>query len=134
MRGKGGLKAVWNLIENAWVQIKIAFDVRDDFRRASGTFELPADIQTMSPDRKRRLTLCNLFANHGQSIKELAIYFSMERSRVVSILIQEGLLQEQRRQARGPIRGGRRESDKTRVALPRHQFVLRNSTQQSGLY
>jgi hypothetical protein len=102
---------VWNLIDNSWVRIKIAFDVRDGFKKTGRSFELPAEIQTMPPQRKQRMTLCNLFANHGQSIEELAIYFEMDRSRVVSVLMEEGLLEDQRRRAGGRIKGGRRESD-----------------------
>ena len=103
---------MWNLIDKSWVQIKIAFDVRDDFRKTGKVFELPDDIQTLSHDAKQRMTLCNLFANHGQSIDELAVYFEMDRSRVISVLMQEGLLVDQRRRSGERIKGGRRESDR----------------------
>jgi len=102
---------LWNFIDKSWVQIKIAFDVRDGFLKTGKVFELPADTHTMSPDRKQLMTLCNLFANHGQSIEELAVYFTMDRSQVISVLIEEGLLQDQRRRVGGRIKGGRRESD-----------------------
>jgi hypothetical protein len=110
---------VWNFIDKSWVQIKIAFDVRDGFRKTGKIFELPADIQTLSHDIKQRMTMCNLFANHGQSIEELAVYFTMDRSQVISVLIEEGLLQDQRRRSGGRIKGGRRESD--RVISPATQ-------------
>jgi len=106
---------LWNFIDKIWVQIKIAFDVRDGFRKTGKTFELPDDINSLSPDRKQLMTLCNLFANQGQSIEELAIYFEMDRSRVVSVLIQEGLLADQRRRSGVRIKGGRRESDRPRA-------------------
>ena len=60
--------AVWDFIDKSWVQIKIAFDVRDEFRKTGKVFELPDDIHTLSPGAKQRMTLCNLFANHAQSI------------------------------------------------------------------
>jgi hypothetical protein len=104
-------KAVWNFIDKSWVQIKIAFDVRDGFRRTGKTFELPEDIHSLSPDRKQLMTLCNLFANHGQSIEELAVYFDMDRNRVIALLMLEGLLKDQRRRSVGRIKSGRRESD-----------------------
>ena len=103
---------MWNVIDKSWVQIKIAFDVRDGFRKTGKVFELPDDIQTLSHDAKQRMTLCNLFANHSQSIDELAVYFEMDRSRVISVLIQEGLLKDQRRRSFGKVKGGRRESDR----------------------
>jgi hypothetical protein len=104
---------VWNLIEKSWVQIKIAFDVRDGIKKTGKTFELPEDMDTLSPDRKQLVTLCNLFANHGQSFEELAVYFGMNRSQVISLLLQEGLLVDQRRRTHEPVKGGRRELDHT---------------------
>ena len=104
---------MWNFVQKSWVQIKIAFDVRDGFQKTGKPFGLPADIQTMSPEGKRRVTLCNLFANHGQTIEELAAYFEMERSGVISVLMEEGLLEEQRRRSCGQIKGGRRATDRT---------------------
>jgi hypothetical protein len=103
---------VWNFIDRSWVQLKIAFDVRDGFRRTGKIFELPEDIETLSPDRKQLMTLCNLFAHHGQSIEELEVYFEMDRHRVISLLIQEGLLEDQRRRSAERIKGGRRDSDR----------------------
>ena len=103
---------MWDFLDKSWIQIKIAFDVRDDFRKTGKIFELPDDSQTMSPEQSQRLTLCNLSAIHGQSIEELAVYFEMDRNRVISILMEEGLLEDQRRRAAGRIKGGRRESDR----------------------
>ena len=103
---------MWNFIDKSWVQIKIAFDVRDGFRKTGKTFELSADIHELAPDRKQVMTLCNLFANHGQSIEELAVYFEMDRSRVIALLMLEGLLEDQRRRSGGRIKGGRRDSDR----------------------
>ena len=103
---------MWNFIDKSWVQIKIAFDVRDGFRKTGKTFELPADIHELAPDRKQVMTLCNLFANHGQSIEELAVYFEMDRSRVIALLMLEGLLEDQRRRSGERIKSGRRESDR----------------------
>lgn len=103
---------MWGFIDKTWVQIKIAFDVRDGFRKTDKIFELPADIQALSHDIKRRMTMCNLFANHGQSIEELAVCFTLDRSQVISVLLEEGLLRDQRRRSRGGIKGGRRASDR----------------------
>ncbi len=126
---------MWNLIEKSWVQIKIAFDVRDGIKKTGQIFELPDDMGTLSPDRKQLLTLCNLFANHGQSIEELAVYFGMDRNQVISVLLQEGLLEDQRRRTHEPVRGGRRESDRTGSRLRQltpHKMGL-HSARQRGL-
>ena len=116
---------MWDFIDKSWVQIKIAFDVRDGFRKTGKMFELPSEIQTLSHDIKQRMTMCNLFANHGQSIEELAVYFTMDRSQVISVLIEEGLLRDQRRQSRGEIKGGRRESDRA-LAQPAKTDALQD--------
>ena len=128
---------MWNFIEKSWVQIKIAFDVRDGFRKTGKVFELPADVQTLSHDKKQRMTLCNLFANHGQSIQELAVYFEIDRSQVISVLMQEGLLKDQRRRSAGRIKGGRRESDRAlsqaaKSEVPQNGFAF-SKTAQSQL-
>lgn len=104
---------MWKLLDRSWVQIKIAFDVRDGLKKTRKTFDLPDDVNTLSPDKKRLATLCNLFANHGQSIDELAICFEMHRNQVISALLQEGLLVDQRRRTPEPLKGGRRELDRT---------------------
>jgi len=117
---------VWDFLDKSWVRIKIAFDVRDGFRKTGKNFELPADIQTLSPERKQLMTLCNLFANHGQSIEELAVYFEMNRSRVISVLMEESLLEDQRQRAGVRIKGGRRESD---LAI---SHAARDETLQGG--
>ncbi|HEX2524625.1 MAG TPA: hypothetical protein VHP35_21135 [Terriglobia bacterium] len=104
---------MWSLIDKTWVQIKIAFDVRDGIKKTGKVFALPGDMSTLSPDEKHQATLCNLFANHGQSIEELAVYFGMDRNQVISVLLQEGLLVDQRRRTHEPLKGGRRELDRT---------------------
>jgi len=121
---------VWRLINRSWIQLKIAFDVRDRLKKANKIFELPANIQALSAEDKQRLTLCNLFANHGQSIEELGVYFEMDRSRVISLLIQEGLLEDQRRRDHGPIKGGRREYDRAlaRTAGSSAPTIIRGKT------
>jgi len=119
---------VWDFLDKSWVQIKIAFDVRDGFRKTSKIFELPADTHTMPPDRKQRMTLCNLFANHGQSIEELAVYFEMDRNRVISVLMAEGLLENQRRRAVERIKGGRRESDRAISQAARSGLAFSKTT------
>jgi hypothetical protein len=128
---------VWKLFQRTWVQIKIVFDVRDGFLKTGKVFELPADIHELSPDRKKQVTLCNLFANHGQSIGELAVYFEMDRSRVIAILMLEGLLKDQRRRSFGKVKSGRRESDRApsqavKSEVPQSEFDF-SKTEQSQL-
>ena len=105
-----------NLIETAWIQIKIAFDVRDPYQITDQTFELPENLAELDPVLKRRLTICNLFANLGQSIDQIADYLHVSRSDVVSALIEEGLMKEQRKRLPQTFRSGRRQTDQTHAA------------------
>jgi len=120
---------MWDFIDKSWIQIKIAFDVRDGFRRTGKTFELPEDVHSLSPDRKQRMTLCNLFANHDQSIEELAAYFEIDRSQVIAHLMLEGLLEDQRRKSGRRIKGGRRESDRALSPAGKSDVVTRSANQ-----
>ena len=114
---------MWDFLDKSWVQIKIAFDVRDGLRKTGKAFELPADIQILSNEKKQLTTLCNLYANHGQSIEELAVYFALDRTQVISVLMQEGLLEDQRLHTGRRIKGGRRESDRSILDTARSENV-----------
>lgn len=100
------------LIESGWVRIKVALDVRDPLRPTRQPFELPEDFHELSIRKKRQLTICNLFANHGQAVGEISRYFEISPKEVVRTLIDEGLLKEQRRKRTEPIKNGRRETDR----------------------
>ena len=105
-----------NLIETAWVQLKIAFDVQDPLQTSDTNFEMPENLRELNPTLKRRLTICNLFANLGQSIDQIVDYLHVSRSDVVSVLIDEGLMKEQRKRAPKAFRRGRRQTDQTHAA------------------
>lgn len=106
-----------NLIESAWIQLKIAFDVRDPHEVTDQTFEMPGNLHELDPTSKRRLTICNLFANLDQSIDQIVDYLHVPRSDVVSMLIEEGLMKEQRKRPAEVFRNGRRQSDQAHAAV-----------------
>jgi hypothetical protein len=76
---------------------------------------------------KQRLIICNLFANLSQSIDQVADYLSVSRNDVISVLIDEGLLKEQRKRHSRVFRHGRREADRSGSdSLPIHgEFMNR---------
>jgi len=58
-----------SLVDMIWTKTKIAFDVKDPLKPTGQDFALPDDWSDLSPAEKRRLTICNLFANQQQSIE-----------------------------------------------------------------
>jgi len=101
-----------NLLVTGWTKLKIAFDVKDPLQPTGKTFNLPENFQELSPDSRLRLTICNLFSNNSQSIEEIAQFLDATRSQVINILIQEGLLKEQRRKVGLQFKNGRRRTDR----------------------
>ena len=99
------------LLKNAWIQTLIAFDVRDPLKRTDKVYALPENFTQLDPALKVKATVCNLFANHRQSIDQVARVYNISRSDVVSILLAEGIIENKRRTLGEVIKGGRRESD-----------------------
>src|SRR5262245_15904125 len=99
------------LVDLIWKKTKIAFDVKDPLKPTGKDFDLPGDWSDLSPAEKRRLTICNLFANQQQSLEQISYYLEASRKEVVLALISEALLEDQRERPTTPIMKGRREED-----------------------
>ena len=99
-------------LENLWIRTKIAFDVKDPLQTTKKAFELPEDFQELDPIAKRKLTICNLFANHSQSVEQIAEYYHVPKNQVVTILIEEGFIKDQRLNQQQTRADGRRRTDK----------------------
>jgi hypothetical protein len=107
----GELSPMLSLLDMIWTKTKIAFDVKDPLKPTGQDFSLPNDWSDLSPAEKRRLTICNLFANQQQSIEQISYYLEASRKEVIVALISEGLLVNQRGKPRALIVNGRREED-----------------------
>ena len=99
------------LIKDAWIRTLVAFDVRDPLKRTDAYYVLPTDYNELQPEAKLRATICNLFGNLRQPIDDIARTFELTPNHVISILVEEGLLRDQRRNPPDPIKGGRRQID-----------------------
>jgi hypothetical protein len=99
------------LIKNAWIRTLIAFDVHDPLKRTGKTFVLPDDFHSLDTQSKTRASICNLFGNLQQPIDQLASVYDMSREQVVSILLDEGLLEDKRQSQSAVVKGGRRRTD-----------------------
>lgn len=100
------------LIKNAWIRTLIAFDVRDPLKYTGKAYILPENFTQLDPQRKARVTVCNLFANHQQPIDQVTRVYDMSRGDVISILLAEGLIEDKRRNPVDVIKGGRRKTDR----------------------
>lgn len=99
------------LIKNAWIRTLIAFDVHDPLKRTGKVFVLPDDLNSLDSQSKTRVSICNLFGNLQQPIDQLARLYDMSRDQVISILLEEGLLEDKRQNRSDVIKGGRRRTD-----------------------
>ena len=102
------------IIKNAWIRTLIALDVRDPLKRIDKPYVFPQDCSELQPEARLRATICDLFGNIGQPIEDIGRDYEMTPNQVVSILIEEGLIKDQRRSAT-PIKGGRRQIDRSSV-------------------
>ena len=98
-------------LKQAWIRLLIAFDVKDPLKRIRKKFDLPENFYELEPAEKRRVGLCNLYANQNYSVDEIARYYDMPRTDVVAVLIEEGFIEDRRPSAATPIKGGRRKID-----------------------
>src|SRR5262245_60258625 len=96
------------IIKDAWIRILIAFDVRDPLKRSDVPYVLPEGYSELPLQARLRATLCDLFGNLREPIADIARTYEMTESKVMSVLIEEGLIKDQRRNRAYPIKGGRR--------------------------
>ena len=89
----------------------IPFDVRDPIERTEKAYVLRQNFHQLDQHRKIRGTICNLFANHQQSIDQLDRLYEMSSGDVVTLLLAENLVIDKRRNPFEAIKGGRRETD-----------------------
>jgi hypothetical protein len=101
------------IIKDLWIRILIAFDVRDPLKRIDTPYVFPENLSELQPEAKLRATICNLFGNFREPIEDIANTYEMTPEQVISILLEEGLIKDQRRNRADPIKGGRRQVDRS---------------------
>ena len=72
------------------------FQDRDDFQVRDDNFSMPEDTSFLDPKRKRAVTICNLFVNHHHSISDIVRVLDENRSNVVLVLINQGIIRDRR--------------------------------------
>lgn len=58
------------------------------------------DFYNLDPLSKRRMTICNLFANHQKTIAEISSLLEASRKLVIDTLIENKLLKDRRKTSR----------------------------------
>jgi len=73
---------------------------RDGFQLTRKVFVLPAKPTALDLATKRKVTVCNLFANYEQSIADIVRLLDESYESVVGILLAEKLVHERRKEPR----------------------------------
>ena len=103
---------IGKMLKGVWTHLQLTFNDNytvEGFERTNKKFELPANLTELDSATKRKLTICNLFANQNLSIFEIVRVLDSSLHQVVPTLIENGLIKERRRKNRGaePTNGGR---------------------------
>ena len=70
--------------------------IRDGFRVLRDRYSAPPDSAQLGAEPKRRITICNLFLNYKLSIKDIVKTLDETYRHAVSVLIEQGIIQERR--------------------------------------
>ena len=73
---------------------------RNGFRLTKKVFTNPQDATSLDPVTKRKITICNLFANHRLSIADIVRVLDEEYKHVVGVIIDQGLVYDRRGSSR----------------------------------
>ncbi len=79
------------------------------FQVTKKVFINPSNTTLLDSVAKRKITICNLFANHYQSISDIVRILDEKYAHVVHVLMEQGLILERRQHPRQsvPAEGGR---------------------------
>ena len=90
---------ITRLFRRAWLNMMIAFNedyTLEGFERTPRKFECPENSSLLDSRSKRELTICNLFANQNQSLWNITRVLDVSMGKVVTTLIEHGLIKERR--------------------------------------
>ena len=71
--------------------------MRDGFRVLKRSFVVPENTSQLDPQAKRKTTICNLFVNHRLALLDVARLLDESHSRIISVLIEQGVVEDRRR-------------------------------------
>jgi hypothetical protein len=97
-------------LKRFWTHLLIAFYDNytiEGFEKTQKKYELPQNFGQLDPAAKRKVTICNLFANKNLSIQEIVRLLDSSLHQVVPALIENHLIKERRRNKQGWGRSSR---------------------------
>jgi hypothetical protein len=83
---------------------------RDGFLLTHKVYVPAQDTTMMDPVSKRKATICNLFATHRLSMKDIARVLDEDYVRIISVIIEGGLVYDRRKKRQVLIPNERRKS------------------------
>ena len=88
----------------------------EGFKKTGRKIDLPEYAHLLEPDARRKLAICNLFANHNQSIKDISRVLDESFENIVTALIEGNLILDRRRKTK-KTRVERRAGDRYHISL-----------------
>ena len=91
------------MLRSVWSGFSRAFSgnyTPEGLKMTRRPFKLPENAFVLDPLPKRKLTICNLFANEHQSIQHIAGILEIGEGQVISALVEHDLIAERRRKAK----------------------------------
>ncbi|MFN8007499.1 MAG: hypothetical protein U0V70_10830 [Terriglobia bacterium] len=83
---------------------------RDGFVLTRKVYVPTQDTTLMDPVSKRKATICNLFAVHRMSMKDIARILDEDYVRIIQVIIESGLVFDRRKKRQVLIPNERRKS------------------------
>jgi hypothetical protein len=83
---------------------------RDGFMLTNKVYVPNPDTTMMDPVSKRKVTICNLFATHRMSMKDIARVLDEDYIRIIQVIIENGLVYDRRKKRQVLIPNERRKS------------------------
>lgn len=87
------------IFRKLWMHLLISFDDNytiEGFEKTKAEFKLPENLSELDPQKKRRFTICNLFANQNLSIRDICVVLDARKHQVIGVLIENNLIKERR--------------------------------------
>ena len=83
---------------------------RDGFLLTHKVYVPTQDTTMLDPVSKRKATICNLFATHRMSLKDIARVLDEDYSRIIHVIIESGLVYDRRKKRQVLIPNERRKT------------------------
>ena len=77
----------------------------DGFPVRRREFAVPPNTLNLDPKTKRAVTICNLFINHGLTVRDIIRVLDEDYRHVVNVLLNSGVVGERRQNGHEPPGG-----------------------------